>query len=66
MFNILRLDVRVLWVQHPVRLDPLRARLVIEVVFAVESLVSLDSLFELELDFREIWTEFQRNFVNEL
>jgi hypothetical protein len=53
----------VIRVDQTVRLDPLRARFIVEVVVTFEPLVPLDGLLELKLYFGVLGLEVQRYFI---
>ena len=50
VFHITSFNVDIFWIDHSVRLQALRSRLIIKMVFARESLVTFDCLLKVELD----------------
>jgi hypothetical protein len=66
MFLLTNVNIDILRVNLPIRLDSLRPWLIIEVVVSIESLVTLYCLLKFELNLRKVRTEFKRNFVDKL
>lgn len=58
-----RFNVYIIGIDQAVRLDPLRPRLVVKVVFTFEALVPLDSLLKLKLDLGVLRLEVERGLV---
>lgn len=66
MLDVLSFSIEILWVDHTVWLESLWPWIIIKMVIATKSLVTLYSLFEFELNFREVRTELQGDFIDKL